>query len=90
MDLFGKKERALENVIRAQAVHITQQNMRELTLQDRIRNMDQYIFAMAQCSSWNDMQPIFAKLKTFTDQRMIDESNRIKSVLIPEMQKVYR
>lgn len=62
----------------------------ELALMVKIRDMDQLIFSMSQCSSWDQMQPIFAKLKTSTDKRMIDESNRIKQVLIPEMQKAYR
>lgn len=62
----------------------------ELALMSKIRDMDQLIFSMSQCTSWEQMQPIFVKLKTFTDARMIDESNRIKTLLIPEMQKAYR
>ena len=63
---------------------------RELALAVKIREMDQLNFTMSQCVSWTDMRPVFAKLKTFTDARMIDESYRIKTVLIPEMQKAYR
>lgn len=90
MDIFGKKAKALENVIKSQAATIRRQSKNELALMVKIREMDQLIFAMSQCTSWEAMQPIFEKLKTFTDARMIDESNRIKQVLIPEMQKAYR
>lgn len=90
MDLFGKKAKALENVIASQAATIRRLSASELDVQVKIRDMDQLIFAMSQCSSWDQMRPIFVKLKDLTDQRMIDESNRIKQVLIPEMQKAYR
>lgn len=90
MDLFGKKARALENVIASQSTTIRRLAASELSAQRKLRDMDQLIFAMGQCTSWEQMQPIFAKLKTLTDQRMIDESNHIKQVLIPEMQKAYR
>lgn len=90
MDLFNKKARALENVINSQKATIRRQQASELVLQRKLRDIDQLVFAMGQCSSWEQMQPIFAKLKQGTDQRMIDESNRIKQVLIPEMQKAYR
>lgn len=90
MDLFGKKAKALENVIASQKTTIRRLAASELEAQRKIRDMDQLVFAMGQCTSWDEMRPIFAKLKTFTDARMIDESNRIKQVLIPEMQKAYR
>lgn len=90
MDIFGKKEKALRDALTIQFTTIRQLTTRELEAQRKIREMDQLIFAMSQCTSWEEMRPIFAKLKTFTDARMIDESNRIKQVLIPEMQKAYR
>lgn len=90
MDILGKKVKALENVIKSQAATIRRQSKSELALMVKIREMDQLIFSMSQCTSWEQMQPIFAKLKILTDARMIDESNRIKQVLIPEMQKAYR
>lgn len=90
MDLFGKKAKALENVIASQSTTIRRLAANELSAQRKIRDMDQLIFAMGQCTSWEEMRPIFVKLKTFTDQRMIDESDRIKQVLIPEMQKAYQ
>lgn len=91
MDIFGRKRIAtLEKAIDSQRDKLAQASIRELNLQRKIRDTDQLIFSMSQCTSWDQMQPIFAKLKTFTDARMIDESNRIKQVLIPEMQKAYR
>lgn len=91
MDLFNKRKLTnLETQINSQKATIRRQQASELSLQRKLRDIDQLVFAMGQCSSWEQMQPIFAKLKQGTDQRMIDESNRIKQVLIPEMQKVYR
>lgn len=98
MDIFGKKriaelEKELSNITacyRNETNEINRLEASEYQLMTKIREMDQLIFAMSQCTSWEQMQPIFAKLKTFTDARMIDESNRIKQVLIPEMQKTYR
>lgn len=90
MDLFGKKATALETVINSQKATIRRLAASELEAHRKIRDMDQLIFAMSQCSSWEQMKPIFIKLQAMADKRMIDESNRIKQVLIPEMQKAYR
>lgn len=91
MDIFNRKKlKASIRIINSQAKQIGDMHKHELEAQRKIREMDQLIFAMSQCTSWDDMRPIFQKLKTFTDARMIDESNRIKQVLIPEMQKAYR
>lgn len=91
MDIFNRRKVAeLESLITSQTTTIRRQAASELALQRKLRDMDQLIFAMGQCTSWGQMQPIFAKLKTFTDSRMIEESNRIKEILIPEMQKAYR
>lgn len=98
MDIFGRKriaelEKELSNITtcyRNQTNEVNRLEASEYQLMVKIRDMDQLIFSMSQCTSWEQMQPIFAKLKTFTDARMIDESNRIKQVLIPEMQKAYR
>lgn len=89
---FGNKTKIveLENRAKSQGDTIRRLAANELAAQRKLREMDQLVFAMSQCTSWDQMQPIFLKLKTFTDARMIDESNRIKNVLIPEMQKAYR
>lgn len=91
MDFFGKKKIAeLECLTKSQITTIRRQAASVLELQRKIREMDQLIFSMSQCISWDQMQPIFARLKTFTDAHMIDESYRIEKVLIPEMQKTYQ
>lgn len=91
MDIFGRKKiAALENVIKSQSATIHRQNTSELAVHRKIREMDQLIFAMYQCSSWEQMRPIFIKLQAMADARMLSESHRIQQVLIPEMQKTYR
>lgn len=102
MDIFGRKriaelEKALEDQDLAMVVQLKdaitkaallQRSEQALTV--KIREMDQLIFSMSQCTSWEEMRPIFAKLQAMAGARMIDESDRIKQVLIPEMQKAYR
>lgn len=86
MDLFGRKAQAriaeLEGII-----ELHEEQKLQLILD--IRTMDQLIFQMSQCSSWQQMQPLFASLKIETDTRMHDESNRIQELLIPELKKAY-
>lgn len=66
-----------------------QLNTQILRLVATIRQMDQKIFRMSQCSSWPDMQPIFLELHSETMARMTDESRRIQTLLIPEIRKAY-
>lgn len=90
MDLTGRKQRALENVIKAQAATIKKLEASELALMGQIREMDQLIFSMSQCTDWDQMRPLFQKLNAPVNARMRLESDRIKTLLIPEMQKAYR
>lgn len=90
MSIFNRKAKAQEVVIKAQAATITKLEASELTLISEMRWMDQTIFEMSQCTSWTQMQPLFADLKRSTDDRMKAESNRIQAALIPEMKKAYR
>lgn len=55
-----------------------------------IRNMDQLIFRMSQCSSWPAMRPIFLELLEGTNRRMEAESRRIEALLVPEIIATYR
>lgn len=65
-------------------------NSRELLLMRTIRDMDQAIFSISQVApDWDRMRPLFAELLDGTNLRMSDENNRIKEVLIQEMQKAY-
>lgn len=69
---------------------ITALEASELKLIGQIRDMDQAIFQMAQCSSFEQMRPHFIELQQAANTRMRLESDRIKTVLIPEMKKAYR
>lgn len=53
------------------------------------RQMDQLIFRMSQCNSWNGMQPLFAELLAGTMQRMREESDRIRTLMIPQIRETY-
>ncbi len=52
-----------------------------------IRDMDKLIFQMGQGTSWNAMQPIFAKLLRNTEHRMKVESERINSIVQHELNR---
>jgi len=90
IDLFGKKAKARENVIKAQAKAIAKLEASELRLMSQIREMDQLIFNMSQKTSWVEQRPYYNELLEGTNKRMRLESDRIKTLLIPEMQKAYR
>lgn len=90
MDILGRKARIQANIIATQSTAIRRLEDSELKLMVQIREMDQLIFRMSQCTSWEQMRPIFNELQGPTNQRMIAESDRIKTLLIPEMQKAYR
>lgn len=85
MDLLGKKQQALENVIKAQAASITKLRNSELMLMTEIRDMDQLIFNMQQCSSFEQMRPYFTELQQAMMQHKRLESDRIQTILLPEM-----
>jgi len=90
MDLFGKKQAALEKAIAAQRSTITRLENSELSLMADIREMDQLIFRMSQCDSWERMRPLFNELHAQTVLRMQAESDAMAEVLIPAMKKAYR
>lgn len=66
-----------------------QLNTQILRLVATIRQMDQRIFRMSQCSSWDQQRPIFQELLADTNLRMQNESRRIQTLLIPEIRKAY-
>lgn len=68
---------------------LDQLNTQILRLVATIRQMDQKIFRMSQCSNWDSMRPIFLELLADTNLRMADESRRIQTLLIPEIRKAY-
>jgi uncharacterized coiled-coil protein SlyX len=54
-----------------------------------IRNMDEQIYKMSQCDSWNAMRPHFNDLSEGMISRKRAESDRISDLLRPELQRVY-
>mgnify|MGYP001604106933 CR=1 FL=1 len=81
MDLFGTKRiEELETELgRTQA---------DLALfKSLVREMDEAIFRMSQCTSWGPMQPIFRDLLIGTESRRLVESNRIGHIIRTELNK---
>jgi hypothetical protein len=89
--MFGwKKTAALEAELYTADKEIKRLEFRERELADVIRRQDQLIFQMSQQTSWDSMRPFFQKLNAETQRRMIDESHRMQTILIPEMIKAYK
>lgn len=55
-----------------------------------IRGMDDVIFKMGQCKSWEQMRPAFAALKDEMTSRKVIESRRITELLNTELVKTYQ
>ena len=64
-----------------------EQTIREMA--DEIRNMDQLIFRMSQCTDWPSMRPIFNELQARQERRQRKESDRITNILRRELISVY-
>ena len=60
-----------------------------LKLVSDLRWMDQRIYCMSQCMTWQQMQPIFEELLAETNRRMKEESDRIRMLLVPEIVRTY-
>lgn len=71
------------------ATELDHLRFRERELADIIREMDQKIWNIGQ-GLQSSPPPGFRELYTETARRMVDESNRMKDVLIPEMMKAYK
>lgn len=54
-----------------------------------IREMDDQIFKMSQCSSWEAMRPNFNRLQEGMTARKVVESNRISDLIRPELIRTY-
>ena len=54
-----------------------------------IRDMDEQIFKMSQCTTWEQMRPNFANLSEGMMVRKRTESDRIGELLRPELIKTY-
>ena len=64
------------------------QTIREMA--DEIRNMDQLIYQMSQCTDWSSMRPLFNELQAKQSRRQREESNRITDILRRELISVYK
>lgn len=60
-----------------------------LNLVTTLRQQDQLIFNMSQCPSWDRMRPFFQELLQGTMQRMRDESDRVRMLMVPEIMRTY-
>jgi len=54
-----------------------------------IRQMDDQIFAMSQCTDWNAMRPYFLHLSDAMTARKVAESNRIGDIMRQELIDTY-
>ena len=100
--MFGNKRRIAEleaEVARLRANLINESNANrteETTIRNQrdylvrtLRDIDDQIFKMSQCSSWTQMQPNFATLKDGMTARKVAESNRISNLIRPELINTY-
>lgn len=55
-----------------------------------IREMDDKIFAMSQCTDWGQMRPYFNTLHDGMTARKVAESNRIADILRPQLLETYK
>jgi uncharacterized coiled-coil protein SlyX len=97
--MFGKKKRIaeLEAKNARQADVITQlievnQDLRNQVeyLVRTIRQMDDQIWQMSQCTDWHQMRPYFVTLSDGMTARKVAESNRISDVLRPQLIETYK
>lgn len=84
--IFRRKKKNLPAPINNRERELELQNLRLVTM---LRNIDQDIYRLSQCLDWTQMRPIVQRLTEETQARMRDESDRIRMLLIPEIQKTY-
>jgi len=54
-----------------------------------LRQQDQLILRISQCANFAEMRPLIAQLCEGTFQRMQDESDRIRTLMIPQIREAY-
>jgi hypothetical protein len=83
--------RAQVNQLHREALGFNNQNQQTIyEMADAIRNQDQLIYQMSQCTSWEPMRPIFNRLQIDQERRMKAESSRITDILRRELISVYK
>src|SRR5689334_4120857 len=105
MDLFGKKRiRQLEEALadKDRLLTIQQTGWRECEeklkaaknqieyLVRTIRQTDDIIFSISQCTNWESMRPRVAQLTDQMTARKVAESNRIGDILRQELIDTYK
>ena len=55
-----------------------------------IRQTDDKIFAISQCTDWPQMRPRIAQLTDEMTARKVAESNRINSLIVGELHDIYK
>jgi uncharacterized coiled-coil protein SlyX len=97
MDLFGKKRIAeleatitqLQSTLSAMSLQRDAAKNQVEYLVRTIRNMDEQIYKMSQCTSWSVMRPNFLNLEEGMIARKRAESDRIGELIRPELIKTY-
>lgn len=87
-DIFGRKRiRDLEHDIAIQNGQLDVAAEIASDLRRQLREQDEKIWMMSQCTDWKSMQPIFAKILDETNYRKQMESRRIGSIINSELNK---
>lgn len=54
-----------------------------------LHQQDQDLWTMSQQPSWERMRPYFAQMMEHVNDRKVIENERIKTILIPELNRTY-
>src|SRR6266446_1813137 len=54
-----------------------------------LRQQDQLLYKVSQCTTWEQMRPYIRELCDGMYERMRDESDRIRSLMIPQIREAY-
>lgn len=86
MSLFGHKER---QIIQRQLREIEKLKTERSELARQLREVDHQIFVMANKPNWEAMRPHFTEIAEGAMVRKRAESDRIASIMIPELERTY-
>lgn len=89
---FGWKRKALELEAKNSALKLEQIALRNQIdyLIRTIRDTDDKIFSMGQCTSWESMRPRFNILHDEMTARKVVESHRIGALITNELHDTYK
>jgi leucyl aminopeptidase (aminopeptidase T) len=97
MDLFGKRriaqlqeslaQKDSEYTALANETHALRNQVEYLVR--TIRQTDDIIFSISQCTDWTTMRPRVAQLTDQMTHRKVAESNRINDLIITELHDTY-